>query len=84
MAGIAGTNVDANLIFDPGQQNIIDYYKDIGVRATQHMKHVIGGFRTVKIPSANVLTLNSVPIQIVPAEGPGTLIIPECVIATMV
>lgn len=84
MAGIAGQNVDGLIVFDPANANISAYYRSLGIRASQHIKHTVGGFVTVKIPTANVLTLNSVPIQIVPAAGAGMLIVPTRMIATMV
>jgi hypothetical protein len=85
MAGVAGTNVDdPTLIWDPSNPAVVQHWKEVGVRGTDRMKHLVGGFRTVKIPTASVLTLNTTPIQIVPAAGPGTLIVPELMVASLV
>jgi hypothetical protein len=87
MPGTAGTNVEVGgKILDPSLPDIIQHYKEIGARPqfTEELKHMIGGYRTVKIPTASVLTLNTVPIQIVPAAGTGTVIIPTMMIASLV
>lgn len=87
MAGVAGTNVDSlSLIFDPELDDVKQHYKELGGREvfTGRMRHCIGGYRTVKIATAGVLTLNTVPVQIVPAMGANTLIIPTLVVASLV
>jgi hypothetical protein len=85
MAGAAGTNVDpSGLIWDPALPDVQLFYKELGIRGTGRIKHLVGGYRTVIIPTASVLTLNSVPIQIVPAAGAGTLIVPRMMVASLV
>jgi hypothetical protein len=84
MAGIAGTNVDGNVIWDPALQNVQLFANQLGTTGTGKIRHLLGGYRTVWIPTANVLTLHSVPIQIVPAPGAGMIIVPEKMIATLV
>lgn len=87
MAGAAGTNVDhAGYIMDPGLDTVKQHYKEIGDNPylTSRMRHMVGGYRTVQIPTASVLTLNGTPIQIVPAQGAGVVIIPTMMIATLV
>lgn len=87
MSGVAGINVDHDgYIFDPMVDRVKQNYKEAIPEPylSGRLKHQVGGYRTVKIPSASVLTLNSVPIQIVPAPGAGLLIIPTLMIATLV
>lgn len=87
MAGAAGVNVDhAGFIMDPGLPDVVQYWKEISMNPylDGRMRHVVGGYRTVQIPTASVLTLNTVPIQIVPAPGAGKLIVPTMMIASMV
>lgn len=87
MAGAAGTNVDKDgFIFDPTLDSVSQHYKEIGMHnyLRDSMGHVIGGYRTVKIPTASMLTLNGTPIQIVPAPGAGKIIIPMMMIGSMV
>lgn len=87
MAGAAGTNVDVNgYILDPVLDNVKQHYKESGLNDNirTRVRHMVGGYRTVKIPTASVLTLNSVPVQIVPAPGSGLLIVPTMMIATLV
>lgn len=87
MAGAAGTNVDhAGFIMDPQLDDVIQHYKE-GIAhpyLRSRMRHLVGGYRTVKIATASVLTLNSVPIQIVPAPGSGMLVVPTMMIASLV
>lgn len=86
MAGAAGVNVDANMIFDPMLDMVKQHYKERGDHPylLQDVSHVVGGFRTVKIATASMLTLNGTPIQVVPAPGAGKLLVPTMMIATMV
>lgn len=87
MAGVAGQNVDLDgYIFDPTLDNIKQHYKETIVHPHMRgrLRHRVGGYVTVKIPTANVLTLNTVPVQLVPAPGAGLLIVPELVIASLV
>lgn len=84
MSGIAGTNVDFQFPWDPALQAVQDYTKEAGFRGNLKAGHAWGGFRTVQIPTANVLTLHSVPVQLVPAPGAGLLIVPTLMIASMV
>lgn len=87
MAGVAGNNVDhAGFIMDPSLPDVEQYWKEIGAHPylRGRKKHIVGGYRTVQIPTASVLTLNSVPVQIVPAGGAGTIIVPTLVIASLV
>lgn len=87
MAGVAGTNVDIdNYILDPLLDNVKQHYKE--VMAHPHLRgrlrHVSGGYRTVTIPTASVLTLNSVPVQIVPAPGAGLMLVPYLMVGSLV
>lgn len=86
--GVAGTNVDQQgYIFDPTLPNVIQDYKQMGSAHPSLLlaqRHVSGGFRTVQIPTTQMLTLNTVPIQIVPAAGANTVIIPYLLMATIV
>jgi len=84
MSGVAGTNIDFLFPWDPSQADVQNYIKSAGFRGADKAGALWGGFRTVKIPTASVLTLNSVPIQIVPAAGAGTLIVPFLVVGTLV
>lgn len=87
MAGAAGTNVDHDgFIMDPLLDNVRQNYKEVGMSPylQGRMRHIVGGYRTVKIPTASVLTLNGTPIQIVPAPGAGLLLVPTMMVATLV
>lgn len=87
MAGAAGTNIDFDgYIFDPTLDKVKQHYKESGMNnyLRGRLREIVGGYRTVKIPTASVLTLNSVPIQIVPAPASNQIIIPTLMVATMV
>lgn len=87
MAGTAGNNQDVSgYIFDPSLPQTQQYAKEDGTNPLfgRAQVHAGGGYRTVKIVTANVLTLNSVPIQIVPAAGAGTIIVPYLMVASLV
>lgn len=85
MAGVAGTNVDAYAyIMDPLLDNVRQHYKSSVSHPHLHgrIRHIVGGYRTVQIPTASVLTMNATPIQIVPAPGAGLLLVPTMMIGT--
>lgn len=87
MAGVAGTNVDkAGFIFDPVLDDVKQHYKELGAQPLfgTALRSAVGGFRTVKIPTAQMLALNTTPVQIVPAPGSGLLIVPSLMVATLV
>lgn len=87
MAGAAGINVDhAGFIMDPTLPDVKQYWKEMGMHPylDGRKRHILGGYRTVQIPTASVLTLNTVPIQLVPAAGVGTIIVPTMVVASLV
>lgn len=87
MAGAAGTNIDVGgFILDPTLVEDQQYYKEIGAnpQLTNCIQHAIGGYRTVKITTAQVLAMNTTPIQIVPAPGVGKILIPTVLVASMV
>lgn len=87
MAGVVGTNIDvAGFIFDPALPQVQQYYKEDGVNPNlgRAQAHDMGGYRTVKITTAQMLALNGSPIQIVPAPGAGKVIVPTMMIASLV
>lgn len=85
MAGVVGTNIDLEgLIWDGSLVNVQQHWKEAGFRGNDRVKHITGGFRTVKITAAQMLLLNGSPIQIVPAAGAGTLIIPYLMVGSLV
>jgi hypothetical protein len=87
MAGAAGQNCDhLGFIMDPNLPDVAQHWKETGFNPflRGRAEHIVGGYRTVKIPSASVLTLNTVPIQIVPAPAAGKILIPTLMIASLV
>lgn len=87
MPTVVGQNCDIDgYVFDPSLDYVKQQYKEIGAAAyvTDRIRHIIGGFRTVKIPAANMLTLFSSPVQLVPAPGAGLIVVPSLLVATMV
>lgn len=87
MPGIAGTNVDfGGYVMDPTQPYFIQDNKQMGAhpQLTIGRLHMTGGFRTVQITTAQVLALNTTPIQLVPAPGAGLVVVPYLMVASMV
>lgn len=87
MAGAVGQNIDKQgFIMDPSLAQVQQYYNQLGEAQLfkDSLGKIIGGYRTVKIPTASVLTLNGTPIQIIPAQGSGILALPYLMVATMV
>lgn len=87
MAGVAGTNVDVDgYILDPLLDNVKQHYKELTGQPhlRGRMRHVVGGYRTVQITTAQMLALNGSPIQIVPAPGAGLLLVPIRMVGTLV
>lgn len=87
MPGIAGTNVDfGGYIIDPTQPYFFQDNKQTGSHPllTVGRMHTTGGYRTLVIPSAQVLQLNTTPIQLVPAPGAGLVVVPYMLVASMV
>ncbi len=87
MPGTAGTNVDlSNYPFDPTLPQVQQHTKERGMNPLLMpcVAHEQGGYRTVKITAAQMLALNTTPIQIVPAPGAGKLLVPTMMIASLV
>lgn len=87
MAGVVGTNIDTeNYPLDPVIDKVVLNYKETGMhpQLVTKVRHMVGGYRTVTITTAQMLALNGSPIQIVPAPGAGLLIVPTMMIATLV
>jgi len=87
MPGIVGLNADLyGFIMDPSLPDVQQHWKETGIHPNlnRSMQHITGGYRTVKIPTANVLTLNSVPVAIIPAPPAGFLLVPYLMVASIV